>query len=153
MKKTAFILMAVAILALPLFSLSDAFAYRGGQQKGPGHGQGHPGAAANLSDKDMERMEAERAAFYKETKDLRFRIEDKEWELGRELRADKPDAKKAMAVQKELSDLSGQMDQKVLAHRLKMRTLFPDFSGFGGGEGRGCGKGGMRGGCGGPCAR
>jgi len=165
MKKAIFAVLAAALLTMPLFSLSDAFAYRGGQQKGPGYGQGHPGhpgPVADLSEKDMEKLEAERAAFLKETKDLRFRIEDKEWELGRELRADKPDEKKAMAIQRELSDLRGQMDQKVLAHRLKMRTLFPDFfaNGFGPGpgcgcpgEGGGCGRGGMRGGFGGPCAR
>ncbi|MBI5845772.1 MAG: periplasmic heavy metal sensor [Deltaproteobacteria bacterium] len=169
MKKAAFVVLAVAVLTLPILTLSDAFAFRGGQQGGPGYGQGHPGhpgPVADLSEKDMEKLEAERAAFLKETKDLRYRIEDKEWELGRELRADKPDEKKAVAVQRELSDLRGQMDQKVLAHRLKMRNLFPDFfangfgpgpgcgAAFGPGDGGGCGgQGGMRGGGRGPCSR
>lgn len=140
MKKAALIVMAVAILTLPLITLSDALAGRGPQQDAtPRYGQDHPRAEGNLSEKDMEKLEAERAAFFKETKELRFRIEDKAWELGRELRMDKPDEKKAMALQKELSDLRGQLDQKFLAHRLKMRALFPEAEFFGPGGGRGFG--------------
>lgn len=149
MKKALYIVLAVAILALPLITLSDAFAGREDSkpapQFGPG-GKGHPGgpcASGDISDKDMEKMALERKAFLTETKDLRFRMEDKEWELGRELRADKPDEKKAMAIMKELSDLRGQFEQRMLAHKLKMRAMFPEFHAFGRGfgPGPGCGEG------------
>ena len=61
------------------------------------------------------------------------------------------DGQKAAALQKKISDLRSQLDQKRLEHLLKVKEMFPDlddhFEAFcfkGGGPGRGAGYGGCR---------
>jgi len=78
-----------------------------------------------------------------------------------------PDAKKAAELQKEVSGLQGELDQKVLDQRLKMQKENPKLYGRGFGRGMGPGYGmgpgfgrgpgagmGIGGGCGrGPCGQ
>jgi len=79
-----------------------------------------------------------------------------------------PDAKKAVALQKEISELESSLDEQQIEHRLKMQKIAPYAGrgymmgrrgmgmGYGPGYGRGGGKGGFGpgdcgGGGGGPC--
>ncbi len=106
-------------------------------------GSGPAGYQSELSDEDLDKLNQERQAFFEDTRGLRENLHQKELELRSELAKQDPDANKAAGLQKELSDLESQMDQKRLAQRLKMQTENPDgFAGRGYGQGRGYGKGG-----------
>lgn len=102
-----------------------------------------PGYQGNLSDEDSAKLEKERQAFFEETSDIRDNLYQKELELRSELAKKDADAEKAVGLQKEISDLESQLDQKRLAHRIKMKKENPQFAdrGDGYGEGRRMGPG------------
>lgn len=162
--KTSKIFMVLAIVAVLAIAVTSFAGWgRGhmdyGYPMGPGYGmhrgwmdgprgyggQGYPG---DLSDEDIARLDKERQAFFDATSDLREKLYQKELELRSELAKAEPDAKKAAGLQKEISDLESQLDQKRLDHRIKMRKDFPRFGYRGDGYGpRGWGMGrGMYGG-------
>ena len=105
-------------------------------------GSGPAGYQGNLSDEDLDKLNKQRQAFFEDTRDLRGKIYQKQLELQSELAKKDPDAKTAASLQGEISDLSGQMDQKRVDHRIKMQKENPDFfAGRGFGMRRGYGKG------------
>jgi len=62
-------------------------------------------------------------------------------ELNSELAKKNPDSKKSGALQKELSGLKGQLDQKRTEHRIRMNKINPGFGQMGRGfHGRGIGR-------------
>jgi hypothetical protein len=148
-----FILLAtVAVLAIAATSFAGwgrgHWGY--GYHMGPGYGmhrgwgQDPRGYGSNLSDEDIAALDSERQAFFDATSDLRKNLYQKELELRSELAKAEPDAKKAAGLQKEISDLESELDQKRLDHRIKMRKNFPRFGagGYGyGPRGRGMGRG------------
>jgi hypothetical protein len=107
-------------------------------------GYGGQGYQGDLSDEDIAKLDKERQAFFEATSDLREKRYQKELELRSELAKPEPDAKKAADIQQKISDLEGQLDQRRLEHRIKMRKDFPRFGyrgdGFGP-RGRGMGRG------------
>jgi Spy/CpxP family protein refolding chaperone len=125
----------------------------------PRGGYGGQGFGGNLTDEEIAIMQKERNAFLESTRELRERHYQKELELRAELAKQSPDAKKAAELQKEVSGLESELDQKRLDHRLKMKKEHPQIygKGFRGGMGMGPGggRGPGRGGCpgGGPCAQ
>ena len=109
-----------------------------GQGSGWGHsGFGPSGYQNNLSDEQITRLETERRAFFEETRNLRENLYQKELELRSELAKADPDAQKASSLQAEISDLTAQLDQKRINHRIKMKKENPEFF-----AGRGYGRGG-----------
>lgn len=107
----------------------------GPHMRGYGYGYG-----ADLSKEDAAKLDDAREKFYNDTKALREQIEEKRIDLGQELRKEEPDTAKAATLQKELSKLETEFDQKALTHRLEMRKLLPEnFAGprFGRGPGYG----------------
>lgn len=109
-----------------------------------GRGGGNPCFAGDLNDDQIEKLNQERTAFMKDTAGLRADMKAKELELRAELAKQTPDKDKAMQLQKALSDLEAQFDQKRLAHRLKMKEINPDagvMCGRGGYGRKGHGKG------------
>ena len=103
-----------------------------------GSGDGY-GYNQNLTDEQRQAIEQERRAFLKETDDLRQNLYAKELELRSELAKDDADAQKAAAIQKDISNLEAELDQKRLDHVVKMKKVNPD-AGRGymmGGRGRG----------------
>ena len=97
----------------------------------------------NLSEEQMTRLDENRRAFFEDTRNLRENLYQKELELRSELAKEDPDAQKAAGLQAEISDLTAQLDQKRLDHRIKMQKENPEFfAGRGYGMGRGYGKGG-----------
>jgi hypothetical protein len=106
-------------------------------------------------------MQKERSAFLESTRELRERHYQKELELKAELAKQNPDPKKAAELQKDVSGIENELDQKRLEHRLKMKKDHPQITskGFGGGFGRGMGpgygmgQGGGQGHGGGPCCQ
>jgi Spy/CpxP family protein refolding chaperone len=158
------ILVMVTIVAVVGFG---AYAFAGwGMGYGP-RGWGHmgagwnqrgyagPGYQNNLSDEEIDQLNENRKAFIGETSDLREKLYQKELELRAELAKRDPDAKKAVTLQKEISEIESQLDTKRIEHRIKMKKENPEmFSGrgygYGGrgmGQGMGSGFGGRGGGC------
>ena len=128
----------------------------GGNCQGQDSGWGQRGVApsgyqGNLSDEQITRLDKERQAFFEETRDLRKNLNQKELELRSELAKHDPDAQKAAGLQAEISELTAQLDQKRIAHRIKMQKENPEFfagRGYGkGGRGMGRGFHGQGGGC------
>jgi len=152
--KTGKIFMVLAIVVVLGFAVTSFAGWgRGhmgyGYHMGPGYGMhrdwddgprgyGGPGYQSDLSDEDLAKLNKERQAFFEATSDLREQLYQKELELRSELAKQEPDAKKAAGLQKEISGLESELDQKHLDHQIKMRKDFPR-SGF---RGRGYGRGG-----------
>lgn len=169
----------IALTALALLGIgATAFAgwgrgygrnmgWGGGPGNCPGYGYGYgsgAGQGAAMNDEQIKALEEERQAFWKATESLRQNLQVKELELRTELAKENPDAKKAVALQKEISALESGLDEKRIEHRLKMQKIDPyggrgymmgrGGKGYGPGFGRGGGRGGYGpGNCGGggPC--
>ena len=158
-KKSTFGLAAVLTLAIAAVAFahggsghgSHMGGYGGGYMMGPGYGnhmrgwdsddgpycRGHA-ALGNLSDEETAKLEASQEKFYRDTRELRHRIEEKEIALRGEMDRDNPDHAKVYELQKEISSLRADFDQKALTHRLEVRKLLPDnYRGSGYGHGRG----------------
>ena len=90
----------------------------------------------NLSDENQNDLAKKRQAFFAETKDLRQDIYKKRGELQSELAKKNPDAQKAAALQKDVSKLTEEFDQKRLDFILKMKKTNPDMGRIGGWGGK-----------------
>ena len=90
-------------------------------------GWGSPGFGAwsNLSEEEFKKLYEERNVFFEETKELRQRLYEKELDLKSVLARENPDAQKGARLQKEISELEAQFDQKHLGHLIKMRKISP----------------------------
>jgi len=102
-------------------------------------GPGNPGmgaASANLTDDQIKQMESKRTAFQTATQGIRQQLADKRQALNTELAKQTPVAATCAALQKDISDLQAQLDQKRLTHILEMKKIDPNFT-----EGRGMGPG------------
>jgi hypothetical protein len=117
-----------------------------------GYGRGYgPGCdyGDDLTQEEIEKLQAQREAFHKDTRKLRRNINQKELALRSELVKENPDTQRALEIQKEISDLRAQMDQKRVDHLIKIRKIAPDagrgmmkgFGSRGGGRGMGPGSG------------
>jgi len=113
---------------------------RPGHMMGYGHGSGY--MMGNLTEDEAKKINDERDAFFKATEDLRQDIYAKEMELNSELAKKNIDTEKAAKLQKEISGLESNFDQKRLEHMIKMKKLNPNLArGFGGGcPGVPCGR-------------
>ena len=98
---------------------------------------GAPGYQSNLTDEQITRLDQERRAFFEETRNLRENLYQKGLELRSELAKENPDAQKASGLQAKVSELTAQLDQKRINHRIKMKKEHPEFF-----AGRGYGWGG-----------
>jgi Spy/CpxP family protein refolding chaperone len=134
----------VTIIVIMGFS-GRAFAYSGmgyGHHYGWGHpmygmhygGYGGPasGCGGQFSEDQVQKLYKEQSAFFEATRDLREQLYQKGLELRSELAKDNPDANKAAALQKEISTLRAEFDQKRLNHILNMKKINPEIGrGFG----------------------
>jgi len=101
-------------------------------------------AAATLTADQMKQMDTERNAFQTATQDIRQQMNEKRQALQTELNKPQPDASTCMSLQKGISELQAQFDQKRVTHILQMKKIDPNFTegrGFGMGMGMGPGKG------------
>jgi len=128
------IIVAGLVVVLMGFGV-NAFAQMG-RGAGMGGGSGMGAGSSNLTDDQIQQMQAEQNAFRTATEDIRLQINEKRQALHTELDKQTPDAATAQALQKEISDLQAQFDQKRLTHILAMKKIDPDFN-----EGRGMGQG------------
>lgn len=110
---------------------------------GQGQGWGYSRGYAALSDKDRAKIDAAREIFFNETRSLRRDMDDQAYALRKEMNSDNPDSGKVAKLQKQLSKLESDFDQKRIQHQLEMRKLWPEKF-----RNRGMGWG-----CGYPCQR
>ena len=127
-------LVAVSVIAVG----ATAFAGKGMRNQGDDRGYGGCGSQnrragcaygqmnADLTPEQREQMETERQAFFDTTKNDRQDLYAKRLELRAEMAKSQPDMDKASALQKEVSDLQGSLDQKHLGHIMAMRKINPD---------------------------
>jgi Spy/CpxP family protein refolding chaperone len=125
------VIIAIASVALVGVGV-NAFAHSG---RGWSGGWGHGGSGMHYQDEYGERFtdqmseeeyvqfEKKREAFFKETQDLRTSLFEKERELQSELAKKELDAARASQLQKEISNLQSQFDQKRINQMVEMRKL------------------------------
>lgn len=127
----------------------------GGWGMGPGMmgGSGHYGHGCqyggygpmmgNLTDDEIQQIDKQCSAFWKSTEDLRQKLYQKELALQSEFAKENIDTQKAEDLQKEISRLQSQIDQKRIDHMIEMRKINPNVGrGFMGSGGMGSGMGG-----------
>ena len=81
----------------------------------------------NLSEDDVRKMNEERDAFFKSTEKLRLDIYMKELELNNELAKKESDTKKALSLQKEISDFESKFNQKRIEYMINIKKINPDL--------------------------
>ena len=89
----------------------------------------------NLTTEQREKLEKAHKTFIDGTTDLRNNLRTKHTELTNLLSSTEPDANKAKALQKEISDLQTNLAQKRLELRLEVLKINPDAR-YGQGQGR-----------------
>lgn len=102
---------------------------------GPGMGRGFQGYgnSGDLKDEDLKKLDEQRNAFFEATKNMRNDLYEKGFELRSELVKQSPDSQKAGKLQKELSELRSQLDQKRIDHKIEMKKINPNVGrGFAG---------------------
>ena len=133
--KAILIITLIAIVGFGTHAMAQmgmGYGHSGGMQYGPGrlhHGygsQGYGGFWGNLTEDEIKQMQEERKAFFEATREIRQQLYQKRLELRSELAKKNPVAEKAAGLQKEISELKGQMGRKRLDHILKLKKINPD---------------------------
>jgi Spy/CpxP family protein refolding chaperone len=134
MRNLKTIIIAVASVSAIGYAV-NAFAHGGKGWAGCGghHSQGwqHRGEYCpkldhQLSKAQFIQIEQIKEAFFKDTRQLRANLHEKRRELQTELAHDELDASKVSGLQKEISELQAQFDQKRIDHMVEMRKLTPN---------------------------
>jgi len=113
-----------------------------GMEKNKGHMMGMPGM--NLTGEQRDKISKLHQMFREENADTLKQLMTKQFDLRTILDSTKPDAEKAKAVQKDISDLKAKLAQKRIDLYFEVRKINPDAK-FGSKEGKGHGMGGMMG--------
>jgi len=121
---------AVAVVGIGINAFAHGEMGRGGgwgYHHGGMHYQGGYGSRydQDVSNEEYQQLEQKREAFFNDTQALRTDLYAKERELQNELAKENPDAAKASGIQKEISELQSQFDQKRIEHVMEMRKLNP----------------------------
>ena len=91
------------------------------------YGQGY-GEIPNLTDEQIDKLEKERANFFENTKELRDAIYAKELEIRSEFAKSDVNETKVPTLQKELSKLRTELDQKHIDHIINVRKINPKIA-------------------------
>jgi Spy/CpxP family protein refolding chaperone len=103
--------------------------------------EGGRGYGVELTDEQRDQLQAAREKFHADTEKLRDQIREKQYALHNEIAKETPDEAKVIKLQKELSGLRGEFDQKAIQHRLEVNKILPDnVRKYGRGYGRGGGN-------------
>ena len=145
------IIMIVGIIALVGVMVAPALAYSprggsgeqmgpwgGGQGNCPGYGRGHYGdRAGNITEEQRAELDKLHQKFFDETAQVRTDLWAKKGALRTLLQTSNPDEAKALALQKEISDLKGKMAEARIKYLFEARKINPDARIGWGGHGRG----------------
>jgi zinc resistance-associated protein len=152
-KKTRNILgtgLLVAALAIPVLAFGYGWVghpMMGAWGGGPGYGLHHGWGYGNLTTEQRTQLEKLDRTFYDQTTDLRDDLWKKTTELDALLSTTDPDLAKVESLQKEISDIRTELDEKRLDYELEVRKITPEVrlgAGYGhpmGGSGPGTGYG------------
>ena len=125
------IVILAGAIALPVFAHGPdrGKGYYGRGHRGGGQGQGwqHHMGHDTLTEEQRSQLQKLHQNFYDKTAKLRIEIISKRGELGVLLNTSNPDAAKAKALQKEISDLRAKMAQEMLNLQLEVRKIAPDL--------------------------
>ena len=154
LKTTIIALVAIGFIAIG----SSAFAGNGMGNRNDGFNRPRRCAEApcyrqnpRLTDEQRQQLATEQEAFFNATRDQRQDLRAKNLGLRAEMAKRNPDMKIASGIQKEISNLRADLDQKRLTHIFKIRQIDPEAGmGFMGPERGGRGGHGGYGGRG-PC--
>ncbi len=145
----------IVILSTLFFVLTiGSYAYagwgcpgRGAGNNKAGHGCPASGSQSSLSDEDYESLQTLKKTYYEDTKELRESVYEKQEELNSEFEASAPDTEKITSLQKELSALRANLDEKYILFKLEAKKIVPGIGtgrgnrhGGHGRYGRGCGN-------------
>ncbi|MBL7174467.1 MAG: periplasmic heavy metal sensor [Desulfobacteraceae bacterium] len=135
------IVILAGAIALPAFAhgpdRGKGYYGRGHWGGGPGQGWQYDMGHENLTVEQRSQLQKLHQDFYDKTAKLRTEIMSKRAELGILLNTSNPDAEKAKALQKEISELRGQLAQEMINFQLEARKIAPNLR-----LGRGYGQGG-----------
>ena len=125
------IAVAIGIGTYAFGHMGEGYGNYGSMHGGPGMHQGYYGEPGydyrpDLKNEDIKALDEKRSAFLKATDSIRQNLYSKELELRSELYKENPDVSKAGALQKEISELESELDQKRIDHMIKMRKLSPN---------------------------
>jgi Spy/CpxP family protein refolding chaperone len=157
------ILLLAGFIAYPIFAQQVYKMGKGSGMMGRGWGNGaYCGSGTqnwnnNLTKEQIQQIEDLNKKLQEQTQPTRTELRAKQAELFAAISAVKPDQNKALAVQKEISELQAKLAQEMIKFRLELRKIAPD-AGFGrmgmmgGRQGRMGMMGARMGQCGGPYA-
>ena len=80
----------------------------------------------DLTRDEIRQLDEANEDFYKNTEELRYKLDDKAVDLSRELAGENPDKQKAAKLQKEISELRSKLDQQRLDHQIETRKIAPN---------------------------
>ena len=125
------IAVAIGIGTYAFGHMGEGYGNYGSMHGGPGMHQGYYGEPGydyrpDLKNEDIKALDEKRSAFLKATDSIRQNLYSKELELRSELYKENPDVSKAGALQKEISELESELDQKRIDHMIKVRKIDPD---------------------------
>lgn len=135
------VLTTLGILVLVGFLAAPVFAHRwgrGGNYGGPGSCWSESGDYGNLTESQRAELEKLEQNFFNDTAKIRDEIRNKSAELNTMLNSPDPDAKKAQALQKEISNLKAKMSEQRVNFELEARKIAPNAR-FSRGQARGYG--------------
>jgi Spy/CpxP family protein refolding chaperone len=97
---------------------------------GPGNdgGWGADRGGTDLSAEQRDAIETERENFFRETRALREGMDEKAAAIEDEFSKENPDRGRIQQLQKELSGLRSDFDEKRLDHQLKMKKIAPELN-------------------------
>ena len=104
-----------------------------------GNGPEYSRDFGNLTPEQKGKLETLDRKFYDETRDMQNHILNKSRELHAVLNGSNPDLYKAKALQKEISALRAELDEKTLSYEIEARRIVPGQRlgyAYGGGYGR-----------------
>jgi len=166
----------IIIVVTLLWSFNAEAQCWGGRGRGAGQGQWDNPSGINLTDDQAKKITSLHQAFLKDTSELNTKTDQKQLELNNLLLETNPDPQKIATLQKEISGLQSQFNEKRINYQLDARKIITTEQlaqlppgctlgfgnimggpgcgmgpGYGRGSGYGCGRGGVYG-CGrGPC--
>ncbi len=104
----------------------------GAMGNGPAYSNNSSEFGTHLSSEQRAKLEASQEKFYNDTRELRDKIQDRRNTLREELAKENPDPAKVGELQKSLSALEAEFNEKAVQHQLDLRKIAPEaFSGRG----------------------
>jgi Spy/CpxP family protein refolding chaperone len=142
------ILLLAGLIASPIvFAAQETTAEKGtgrmGMQRGRAQMGAMKGKTSTLTTEQQEQIKKLQKKFREDNADTIKQLMTKHFDLNTILSSDKPDADKAKAVQKEISDLTAKLAQKRIDLYFELLKINPDAK-FRQGIGRGMGMVGMK---------